>query len=232
MKSKVEFYNVFFDTLNKKGFSVEPPTSPDYVADIHYLGRTIAFYTKQDSIIKNPFLEVQDKLMERIQTLACTTANACGICNEKPYDDNKIEHMANNMIKINEHENVVLACKQHPLFGYVLSTYKQDADHKNAAIQRQYFYSKEEAYESFATRSGLVDEKKLFGDKELKLIHEGLIKVRTDDMDLSSTDLEMAGCIIERIEEIVPELQKPSKSAELFQKLKSWAMEREEEQEL
>ena len=34
MKSKVEFYDMFFGTLNKKGFSVMEPSSPDYLADI------------------------------------------------------------------------------------------------------------------------------------------------------------------------------------------------------
>ena len=34
MKSKVEFYKAFFEELEKKGFGVAQPSSPDYVVDI------------------------------------------------------------------------------------------------------------------------------------------------------------------------------------------------------
>ena len=63
MKSKTEFYQAFFETLEKKGFSIRPPSSPDYVADIYHKNRQIAFYGRQDTIIKNPFVEVEEKLM-------------------------------------------------------------------------------------------------------------------------------------------------------------------------
>lgn len=36
MKSKVEFYRAFFGELEKKGFGVAQPSSPDYVADIQF----------------------------------------------------------------------------------------------------------------------------------------------------------------------------------------------------
>ena len=47
MKSKTEFYQAFFETLEKKGFSIRPPSSPDYVADIYHKNRQIAFYGRQ-----------------------------------------------------------------------------------------------------------------------------------------------------------------------------------------
>ena len=65
MKTKVEFYKAFFEELEKKGFGVAQPSSPDYVVDIQFKGKTIAFYTKVDMIEKNPFVEVPEKQMER-----------------------------------------------------------------------------------------------------------------------------------------------------------------------
>ena len=59
MKSKVEFYKAFFEELEKKGFGVAQPSSPDYVVDIQFKGKTIAFYTKADMIEKNPFVDLQ-----------------------------------------------------------------------------------------------------------------------------------------------------------------------------
>lgn len=218
MKSKTEFYQAFFETLEKKGFSIRPPSSPDYVADIYRRDRQIAFYAKHDAIIKNPFAEVEDKLIEKLQSIAKTTAIACGICSDKPYDDALAGKDPGNAVKINEHNGVVLACKKHPIFDYVLSTYRKDTENNNAAIQRQYFYSKEAAYESFALRSGLIDEKKLFSETELKVLHSGLIKMRTADNDLDQEDLNLIAALIDKIEDILPELGKKDREFD-FMKL-------------
>ena len=150
MKSKVEFYKAFFEELEKKGFGVAQPSSPDYVVDIQFKGKTIAFYTKADMIEKNPFVEVPEKQMERLWSMARATASLCGICSDQPYEEEKAEKLKNGVMKLNEHNGVILACKKHPLFDYVLSTYKQDAQNDNRPIQRQYFYNREEAFESFA----------------------------------------------------------------------------------
>jgi hypothetical protein len=105
---------------------------------------------------------------------------------------------------------VVLACKQHPLFDYVLSTYR--CDEKKNPIQRQYFYNKEDAFESFATRSGLIDEKRLFSETDLKVIYAGLVKMRTVDNDMTQDDLNSVERLVDKIEDIVPELQKREKA--------------------
>lgn len=212
MKSKTEFYKAYFETLEKKGFSIQPPSSPDYVADIYHRDRQIAFYAKHDAIIKNPFVEVDEKLLDKLQSLAKTTAIACGICSDKPYDEAIAAKEQNGVVRINEHNGVVLACKQHPIFDYVLSTYRKDTENANAAIQRQYFYNKDAAFENFALRSGLVDEKKLFSETDLKILHSGLIKMRTIDKDLDQEDLNSVAALIDKIEDIVPELGKKERS--------------------
>lgn len=210
MKSKTEFYQSYFEALQRKGFTVQPSSSPDYVADIYHKDKLIAFYTKHDLIMKNPFVEVQDKLMDRVQTLAQTTAVACGICSDKPFDEETSTKLRNDLYKINEHNGVVLACKQHPLLGYVLSTYRCD-ENKNP-IQRQYFYNKEDAFESFATRSGLIDEKRLFSETDLNIIHAGLVKMRTVDNDMTQDDLNSVEWLVDKIEDLLPELQKREKT--------------------
>ncbi|MGL5434537.1 MAG: hypothetical protein ACRDBO_03950 [Lachnospiraceae bacterium] len=218
MKTKTEFYKSYFDTLEKKGFSIYPPSSPDYVADIYHRDRQIAFYGKQDVIIKNPFVEVDEKQMERLNSLARTTAIACGICSDRPYDDIAAKNGKNGLVTINEHNGVVLACKQHPIFDYVLSTYKKGAEHGNAAIQRQYFYNKDEAFENFALRSGLVDVKKLFTETELKIIHAGLVQMRSTDQDLNQEDMKSIESLVDKVEDIIPELGKKERTFD-FMKL-------------
>ena len=182
------------------------------MADFYYRDKPIAFYGKQDAIIKNPFVEVDEKLIDRLQSLARTTAIGCGICSDKPFDDSLAAKEQGGVVKINEQNGVVLACKHHPIFDYVLSTYRKDAEHGNVAIQRQYFYNKEAAFENFALRSGLVDEKKLFSETDLKILHAGLVKMRTVDNDLDAEDLNSVAALIDRIEDIVPELCKKERA--------------------
>ena len=195
MKSKTEFYQAFFETLEK-----------------NHKNRQIAFYGRQDAIIKNPFVEVEEKLMERLQALAKSTAIGCGICSDRPYDEAAVTQDKGGLVKINEHNGVVLVCKQHPIFDYVLSTYRKDMEHGGAPIQRQYFYNKEAAFEDFALRSGLVDEKKLFTETELKILHAGLVKLRTEDQELDKDGMESVAALVERIEDIVPELGKKERT--------------------
>lgn len=224
MKSKVEFYKAFFEELEKKGFGVAQPSSPDYVVDIQFKGKTIAFYTKVDMIEKNPFVEVPEKQMERLWSMARATASLCGICSDQPYEEEKAEKLRNGVMKLNEHNGVILACKQHPLFGYVLSTYKQDAQNENKPIQRQYFYNREEVFESFATRSGLVDERKLFTETQLQLIHAGLVKLRTMDEELTEEDMKTVGELVNRVEEIVPELHREERKFDVSRLLDALSM--------
>lgn len=228
MKSKTDFYKAYFEAIEKKGFSIQPPSSPDYVADIYHREKPIAFYAKQDTIIKNPFIEVDEKQINRLQSFAKTTAIACGICSDKPYDDALTSKDQGGAVRINEHNGVILACKYHPLFDYVLSTYRKDTENGSAPIQRRYFYNKEAAFEDFALRSGLVDEKKMFSETELKVLHNGLVKMRTEDSDLSKDDMESVAALIDRIEDIVPELYKKERAfdfTKLFSQIEN-ALER------
>ncbi len=156
--------------------------------------------------------------MERLQALAKSTAIGCGICSDRPYDEAMAAQDKSGLVKINEHNGVVLVCKQHPIFDYVLSTYRKDMEHGGAPIQRQYFYNKEAAFEDFALRSGLVDEKKLFTETELKILHAGLVKLRTEDQELDKDGMESVAALVERIEDIVPELGKKERTFD-FMKL-------------
>ena len=106
----------------------------------------------------------------------------------------------------------------------MLSTYKQDAQNDNRPIQRQYFYNREEAFESFATRSGLVDERKLFTETQLQLIHAGLVKLRTMDEELSEEDMKTVGELINRVEEIVPELHREERKFDVSRLLDALSM--------
>lgn len=224
MKSKVEFYKNFFQELEKKGFAVDKPSSPDYIADIIYKKKTIAFFTKVDLLEANPFETVSEKQLETIMDIARATANLCGICKEKPYEDDKVQKMANGIVKINEHNDVVLACREHPLLGFVMSTYKQDTENNGKPIQRLYFYDKESAFESFAVRSGLVDRQKLFTEEELRILHKSLIQYQISEKEWSTEETQSMGALMDHLEEIIPELHKEEKRFDVSRILNALSM--------
>lgn len=205
MRTKMDFYKSFFEQLARRGFDIKRSNSSDYLADIYYKNQLIAFYTKADTVERNPFVSVKDKVLNLIDETARKTAVEVGICTECPYTDNE-ERLKNGAIKLTQYNNVILACKQHHLFGYVFSTFRI-APESEQPLQRQFFYNKESATQDFAIRSGLVDEKALFSETELMVLHSNLVKLTLLDNNISNDDMLSVGRMIEKIEEIVPELQ-------------------------
>ena len=215
MKSKNEFYIAFYEQLAMQKIEAKKSTSADYIADLWHNGQNIAFFTKAEHIVKNPFVEVSDKVMDAVRETARSTALKCGICSVQPYDENKNEKFLNGAYKLNEFNGTVLACKHHHLFDYVFSTYKQTPE-SGEPIQRQFFYNKNDALQDFAIRSGLVDERQFFNTDELTAIHENLVKRRiTPDNDMFHHELQALDAIVEKIEKIMPELADKEISLEL-----------------
>lgn len=205
MKSKQEFYRAFFAALTAQGIEVRRSTSADYLADLYQKDQLIAFFTRMDNIEKNPFVTVPDRLMSSIHDLARKTALQLGICTEKPYTD-KTDKITNGVYKLCEHGDVILACKHHPLFEYVFSTYRLAPDNQ-VPVQRQYFYNKEEAMENFAARSGLIDARKLFSESELVLIHDEMVKFLITPNDKTIEQFEQVQLLIDRLEDLLPALK-------------------------
>lgn len=205
MKSKAEFYKAFFAALAEQGIEVRRSTSADYLADLYMKDQLVAFYTRTDSIERNPFVAVPDRLMSSIQDLARKTALQLGICTEKPYTD-KDAKIVNGVYKLSEYGDVILACKHHPLFEYVFSTYRLAPDNQ-VPVQRQYFYNKDEALENFAVRSGLVDGRKLLSESELVLIHDEMVKFLITPNDKSMEQFEQVQILIEKLEDFLPALK-------------------------
>ncbi|MBW4085245.1 hypothetical protein [Paenibacillus sp. S150] len=205
MKSKAEFYKTYFAALAEQGIEVRRSTSADYLADLYVNGQLVAFYTRMDSIEKNPFVTVPDRLMSSIQDLARKTALQLGICTEKPFTD-KDAKIASGVYKLSEYGDVTLACKHHPLFEYVFSTYRLAPDNQ-VPVQRQYFYNKDEALENFAVRSGLVDGRKLLSESEFVLIHDEMVKFLITPNDKSMEQFEQVQILIEKLEDFLPALK-------------------------
>ena len=206
MQSKKEFYKIYFEQLARKGFDVKKSTSSDYVADIYRKGQLIAFYTKTDTIKQNPFVQVKEKFLNLLNETARSCALKVGICLEQPYTEEN-EKLENGTYKLSEYNGVILACKHHPLFEYVFSTFRLSPEDNKSPIQRQFYYSKEAALQDYAVRSGLVDEKNLFTETELKVLHTNLVSlVVNNNAEMDVENMEAIGKLIDKIEEIVPEL--------------------------
>lgn len=206
MKSKNEFYKAFFETLNKLGYDVKKSSSADYYADIYKNGEIVAFYLPNDTLEKNPFITVTDQIIDEIKDLARRTALRGGICTEKPYTEQN-QKLPGGAYLLSQFNDVVLACKYHPLFDYVLSTYRLSPENSKP-MQVQHYYNKAAAMEEYAVRAGLIDARKLFSETELTLIHDQLVRFQiSPSNDKTIEEFQTVGKAIDRIEEIVPELK-------------------------
>lgn len=137
MRSKTDFYRLFFEQLARRGFDVKRSQSSDYIADIYFKSQLVAYFSKADTVIQNPFVTVKDKLIRLINDTAQNTANKAGICRDCPYTDAN-EKLPNGSYKLAEYNGVTLACKEHHLFGYVFSTYRTAPD-SGEMMARQIF---------------------------------------------------------------------------------------------
>jgi hypothetical protein len=138
--------------------------------------------------------------MKAIREIAKTAALRCGVCTEKPYDENKHEQLPDGAYKLAEVDGTVLTCAHHPLLGYVFSV-------RDRADERQQFYSATGAGSCFAVKSGLVDERRVFTDEEMTVVHNSLLKMRiASDKDLSFDETVAVDAVTSKIESVMPEL--------------------------
>lgn len=205
MRNKTDFYRLFFEQLARRGFDVKRSQSSDYIADIYFKNQLVAYFSKADTVIQNPFVTVKDKLIRLINDTAQDTANKAGICRDCPYTDAN-EKLPNGSYKLAEYNGVTLACKEHSsVWLCVLHLPHRPGFRRNDG--RQIFYNKEFAGQDFAKRSGLVDERALFTEEELRVLHAGLVKMSILDQDVSNEARESVERILDKIEDIIPELR-------------------------
>lgn len=210
MRKKTDFYRIYFEQLARRGFQPQRSDSADYIADIYHKGQLIAYYTKADTIApcSKTAILMKDKqfskLFNMIEDTAKATALKAGICTECPYTEDTVQ-LPNGLYKLSKYNNITLAAREHHLFGYVFSTFYT---HPNGeAENRRVFYNRDFAGQDFAVRSGLVDEKALFTETELKIIHSDLVKMNVLDNNVSNDDRMAVERIIDKIEDIIPELR-------------------------
>lgn len=49
MRSKTDFYRLFFEQLARRGFDVKRSQSSDYIADIYFKNQLVAYFSKADT---------------------------------------------------------------------------------------------------------------------------------------------------------------------------------------
>ena len=116
MRSKTDFYRLFFEQLARKGFDVKRSQSSDYIADIYYKNQLVAYFSKADTVIQNPFVAVKDKVMRLINDTAQNTAVKVGICRDCPYTDAN-EKLPNGSYKLAEYNGVRCHAIFNPFAG-------------------------------------------------------------------------------------------------------------------
>lgn len=61
MRSKTDFYRLFFEQLARRGFDVKRSQSSDYIADIYFKNQLVVYFSKADTVIQIPFVTVKDR---------------------------------------------------------------------------------------------------------------------------------------------------------------------------
>ncbi len=204
MRSKTDFYRLFFEQLARRGFDVKRSQSSDYIADIYFKSQLVAYFSKADTVIQNPFVAVKDKAIRLINDTAQNTANKAGICRDCPYTDAN-EKLPNGSYKLAEYNGVTRLQGASSVWLCVL--HLPFAPDSGEMMARQIFYNKEFAGQDFAKRSGLVDERALFTEEELRVLHAGLVKMSILDQDVSNEARESVERILDKIEDIIPGLR-------------------------
>ena len=51
MRSKTDFYRIFFEQLARRGFQPRRSESSDYIADIYHKGQLIGYFSKADTVL-------------------------------------------------------------------------------------------------------------------------------------------------------------------------------------
>jgi len=217
LKNNLDFHIAFYEQLARKGFQAYVPHSyntENHIADICLQGYNIAHFTKAETIEKNPYANVDDDIIETIRRIAKKTAMAYGVCSEKPYDETVHQQLPDGSYKIIDFNDTVLASKHHPFLGYVFYIFKNPPE----VAEPEYYYTKTDAMQNFAVKSGLVDERRFFNEKELADIYSNLVKMRIiKDKELTIDENIIIDNLTYKIESVMPGL----KSYDVYANLKN-----------
>lgn len=107
---------------------------------------------------------------------------------------------------LSEYNNIVLAARDDGDRGLHFTTWTYSYDRKGVG-QGHYTTNYEEAKKDFATRSGLIQEKILFQPEQLKQIYLALLFQGKNDDELSYDTEKKLHTVIEKLENICPELK-------------------------
>lgn len=117
--------------------------------------------------------------------------------------------------KLLEFNNYVLAMREMSDGNdYEFVTWQYSQDRKAVNIGR-YYSDYEAAKENMVFRTGLLDQRKMFSETEMKLIRTSLVSYVGLNSDIDYKAEKAIGAILERIEALVPEIQRHEDYEEL-----------------
>ncbi|MDR2559190.1 MAG: hypothetical protein LBC86_06575 [Oscillospiraceae bacterium] len=96
------------------------------------------------------------------------------------------------------------------LYGFEFVTWKRYPNSEGFE-HGNYTTNYESAKEDFATRSGLIDKSKMFTETQLKIIHQGLVRLGCEGSvpgggELSADDMEELDMAMRKVEQIIPKI--------------------------
>lgn len=146
----------------------------------------------------NQFREIVDKLHDEIQPIVCSVAEYLKAMDSA--QDLKVVDFNMPYKKLLEYNNVILAGAEHSDGSFEFVTW----EYKNGSLNHGHYYDDyEKAKIDFAQRSNLVNESKIFNEKELMQIYRCTEDTLNNGYELSGEQRETLENIQTKIKESV-----------------------------
>lgn len=105
---------------------------------------------------------------------------------------------------ISEFGNHLLAAKQSKDNEISFVTWQYDYDRSGVTLGHYYETNYEDALKDFTVRSGLIDEKQLFTEKEMTVLYQSCVFRGKNDDDLTFESEQELHTVIEKLEDNLP----------------------------
>ncbi|MEA1975955.1 MAG: hypothetical protein U9N10_10580 [Bacillota bacterium] len=203
MINKMKIVNEFIRQIKKQGYRIELSDNANHHGYIYDDEKKLCILFKNGEISTNEYFDIR-RTLNTVKEYIIAFENA---------EDLKVEGLRDGYKKLMDYNGYVFAmCETNHEYEFVTWQYSYDGKAVNFG---HYFTDYENAKENMVTRCGLIDKSKMFTETEMKLIYTNLISYVGLDPNIEYKNEKAIGSVLDKIEDIVPEIVRHEKYEEL-----------------
>jgi hypothetical protein len=203
MKNKNKIVNEFVRQIEKLGYRIELSDNPNHHGYIYDGQKELCTFFINGELSTNEYSDIT-RTLNSVKEYLTAFENAEFL---------KAEGLKEGYKKLMDYNGYVFAMREMDN-DCEFVTWQYSYDGKAVNLGR-YFNDYESAKENMATRCGLIDRSKMFTETEMKLIYTNLISYVGLDTDIEYKNEKAIGSVLDKIENIVPEIVRHEKYEEL-----------------